>query len=67
VLTVQVDEARRGEIERILLDHGAVDAGDRGEAYRSSGWQQYDPTAPAYTPEEIARERGLYGRDDPRV
>jgi len=38
-----------------------------GEAYRSSGWQQYDPAAPAYTPEEIARERDLYGRGDPRV
>ena len=67
VLTVQVDDARRGEIERILLDHGAVDAHARGEAYRSSGWQQYDPAAPAYTPEEIARERDLYGRGDPRV
>ena len=67
VLTVQVDQARAGEIERILLDHGAVDAAARGEAYRSSGWQQYDPAAPAYTREEIARERDLYGRGDPRV
>jgi len=67
VLTVQVDEARADAIERILLDHGAVDAEARGEAYRSSGWRQYDPAAPVYTPEEIARERDLYGRGDPRV
>jgi hypothetical protein len=67
VLTVQVDDVRRGEVERILLDHGAVDASARGEAYRSSGWREYDPSAPAYTPEEIARERDLYGRGDPRV
>jgi hypothetical protein len=50
-----------------MLENGAVDAAARGQAYRSSGWTGYDPRAPAYTRDEIARERDLYGRGDTRV
>ncbi len=67
VLTVQADEAQASQIQAILLENGAVDAAARGQAYRASGWTRYDPAAPAYTPEEIARERGLYGRGDTRI
>lgn len=67
LLTVQVEEDQAAQIEEILLENGAVDAAARGEAYRASGWTRYDPGAPAYTPEEIARERDLYGRGDTRV
>jgi len=42
--------------------YGAVDASTRGTAYRESGWSSYDADAPAYTPEEIARERSQYSR-----
>jgi hypothetical protein len=67
VLTVQAEDERRGEIEQVLLENGAIDAIARGEAYRSAGWQRYDPDAPPYTPDEITRERDLYPRDVPRV
>ncbi len=39
----------------------AVDAASRGEAYRASGWSTFDPAAPVYTPEQVARERAAYG------
>lgn len=69
VVTVQVEDERRGEIEQVLLENGAIDAIARGEAYRSAGWQRYDPDAPPYTPDEITRERDLYRqrRDIPGV
>ncbi|MGL4965876.1 MAG: hypothetical protein ACRC67_31940 [Inquilinus sp.] len=67
LLTVQVEPDQAAQVEEILLENGAVDAAARGEAYRSSGWTRYDPAAPAYTPDEIARERDLYGRGDTRV
>jgi hypothetical protein len=67
ILTIQVDDGRRDQIKQVLFDHGAVDARVRGDAYRSSGWKQYDPASPVYTPEEMARERNLYGRSDPQV
>lgn len=67
LLTVQAEQDRAGEIQEIMLESGAVDAAARGQAYRSAGWTGYDPSAPAYTPEEIARERDLYGRGHTRV
>jgi hypothetical protein len=67
LLTVQVEEDQAARVEEIFLENGAVDAAARGEAYRTSGWTRYDPAAPAYTPEEIARERDLYGRGDTRI
>jgi hypothetical protein len=67
LLTVQVEQDRASEVQEIMLENGAVDDAARGQAYRSSGWTGYDPNAPAYTPEEIARERDLYGRGDTRI
>ena len=67
LLTVQVEQDQAAQVEEILLENGVVDAAARGEAYRSAGWTRYDPAAPAYTPEQIARERDLYGRRDTRV
>ncbi|TSD90527.1 hypothetical protein FFK22_001540 [Mycobacterium sp. KBS0706] len=67
LLTVQVEQDQAAQVQEILLENGAIDAAARGEAYRSSGWTRYDPRAPVYTPDEIARERDLYGRGDTRV
>lgn len=67
LLTVQVEQDQAAQVEEILLENGAVDAAARGAAYRSSGWTRYDPASPIYTPDEIARERDLYGRGDTRI
>ena len=43
-----------------IMDEGAFDVASREELYRNSGWNGYDPKAPAYSVEEIRRARGEY-------
>jgi hypothetical protein len=59
LVTVRVPDAERGRVERIL-DRSAVNIGDRGAAYRQSGWKGFDPAAQPYTAEEVRRERERY-------
>jgi hypothetical protein len=60
LVTARVDDLQETEVRAILLRAGAVDLSTRGRLYRDSGWSSFDATAPAYTSEEIARERSLY-------
>jgi len=48
------------ETARRILDGAGVDTLQRAAAYRASGWQAYDPAAPAYSADEIAGERDRY-------
>jgi len=59
IVTAKVPEE---EVARYtaIMDNAAIDVTQRAAVYRSSGWQGYDPTAPAYTSEEIRRERESY-------
>jgi hypothetical protein len=43
-----------------IMSRNDVDVASRADVYRKSGWKGYDPAAPAYTPDEIRRERELY-------
>jgi hypothetical protein len=43
-----------------IMDRQALDVRSRELAYRNSGWKGYDPSAPAYDPEQVRRERELY-------
>jgi hypothetical protein len=43
-----------------ILDGSAIDMEKRAALYRTNGWTGFDPAAPAYTPEEIRRERETY-------
>ncbi len=61
LVTARVPEAERARAEAILA-RNAVDIRDRGAAYRKSGWKGYDPSAPAYTADQVRRERELYRR-----
>ena len=56
-----VPEAEKARVEA-LLDRSAVNIRDRGMAYRKSGWSQFDPNAPVYTPDQVRKERDLYRR-----
>ena len=58
-LTARVPEAERARAEAIL-ERNAVKISDRGAVYRKSGWKGYDPSAPAYTADQVRRERDLY-------
>lgn len=45
----------------IMNQAGAVDIDTRVEQYRQTGYERYDPNAPAYTDEDVRRERERYG------
>jgi hypothetical protein len=45
-----------------LMDHSAVNIGERGAAYRQAGWKSFNPTGTPYTADQIRRERDLYMR-----
>ena len=62
LVTVQADDARVGEAERILNDQRPVDIAARRKHYSDAGWSAYDPKAPGYTAEQIRKERELYGK-----
>jgi hypothetical protein len=60
LVVVRVADAREAEARSILLRQRAVDLNTRGRMYRESGWSSFDANAPAYTADEVARERTLY-------
>jgi hypothetical protein len=43
-----------------ILDRSAVNITQRAGLWRKNGWQGYDPAAPAYTADEIRRDRSAY-------
>jgi hypothetical protein len=45
---------------KAILSRNDVNVVARESAYRNSGWTGYNPTAPAYTADEVRRERDLY-------
>ena len=60
LVSVKADGAHVAQAEAILNRYKHVDVRARGEAYRSSGWTSFNPSAPAYTTDEIATERARY-------
>jgi len=56
LVSARVSDADRDRCTAIL-DRGAIDVRLRIAAYRETGWASYDPKAPPYTAQEIARER----------
>ena len=64
LVSVKADEDRAVEIRQILDGRRGVEADRRGEAYRLSGWTQFDKDAGPYTTEQVMRERDLYRGED---
>jgi hypothetical protein len=60
LVSAKVSDSLADQAESILNRHRGVDAGTRGAAYRQSGWTAFDDKAPAYTRDEIERERSAY-------
>ena len=60
LVSARVDDADYDGVEAALQRFHAVDATTRGQAYRASGWSQFDPSAPAYTSDQVVRERSAY-------
>ena len=62
LVSVRAEEARAAQAEKILNAQGPVDIGGRRDYYTKAGWSKYDPAAPAYTADEIRKDREQYGR-----
>ncbi len=60
LVTVNSPDDRAEEAVDILNGHGAVDIEQRGTTYKTAGYSGYTETAPAYTHEDITRERDTY-------
>lgn len=60
LVTVHANESRADEATAILNRHYPVDMNTRSEYYRSTGYTNYDPTLPAYTPDQVEAERARY-------
>jgi hypothetical protein len=60
LVTARVDDARAPVARQILQHRKWVDPTVRGAVYRESGWTSFDQSAPPYTPEQVAAERGRY-------
>ena len=67
LVSAKVPDSLVAEAESVLHRNRSVDATARGQAYRQGGWTSFDETAPAYTAEQIQRERTRYGRETSRV
>ena len=59
LVTARVPEADAGRVEAIM-DRSAVNIRDAAAMWQRNGWTRFDPKAPAYTADEIRRERELY-------
>jgi hypothetical protein len=59
IVTAKVSDDDAAKYHAIMSEHD-FDISAREGAYRKSGWTGYDAGAPAYTAEEIRRERELY-------
>ena len=59
LVTARVPDGERTRFEAIL-DRSAVNVRERANLYQQGGWSRFDPNAPAYTEEQIRRERELH-------
>ncbi|BDI28910.1 hypothetical protein CCAX7_009610 [Capsulimonas corticalis] len=57
LITVTAAEHLAQRALEVFHNHGAVDIDRRAEHFHSTGYSGYDPNAPAYEDDEIARER----------
>lgn len=60
LVSVRAEDDEAGRIESLLDGARGVDAGSRGEAYRSEGWTGFDASAVPYSSAQAASERARY-------
>lgn len=62
LVSARVADADVSRAETALNRTTSVDVATRGAANRKSVWTGFHETAPAYTPDEINRDRASYGQ-----
>jgi hypothetical protein len=55
-----VPDADRTRLDAIL-NTSAVNLRDRSAAWQKNGWTTFDPASQPYGPDEVRKERELYG------
>ena len=63
LVSVKAHDDEIAAVEAVLNERRGVDATERGDAYRQTGWTGFDPAATPYSADEIVRERTLYGEE----
>ncbi|MBT2246900.1 hypothetical protein JQK15_25730 [Sphingobium sp. BHU LFT2] len=63
LLSAKVPDDRVQEVKAVLDRTRVVDIQERGRVYRESGWSTFDENVPAYSADEVARERATYAPD----
>jgi len=59
LVTVRTDDARAATVERIVNSGNHRDWQERDTAYRSEGWDRFDPDAPAWEPRDAQLDRSV--------
>lgn len=60
LVTAKVPDAMATQAQAILERNRSVDLNARSAAYREGGWTSFDESAPAYSADEVQRERSRY-------
>jgi len=60
LVTARVADLKAPEAQSILDSQKSVDLNSRARVYHDTGWSAFDPDAPVYTADQIAKERTLY-------
>jgi hypothetical protein len=60
LVSARVPEADHARLDAIL-NMSAVNLRDRSDAWRKSGWTTFNPANQPYGPDEVRKERQLYG------
>jgi hypothetical protein len=60
LVSVRIADDRAHDVEAILERHGGVIAEKRRSAYRSEGWERFDPSAEPYDRDRVVTERARY-------
>lgn len=60
LVTARVPDQDRARLDA-LLNERAVNLQERSAAWQKSGWNDFDAASPPLSPEDIGRERELYG------
>lgn len=62
LVSARVDDAHVAEAQAVLDGATPVNLNDRELVYRKGGWNSFDPNAPAYTADQVVKERASYPR-----
>ena len=60
LVSAKVTDDHVAQANTVLDRNKSVDLASRGAAYRQAGWTQFDDNAPAFTSDEIDRDRASY-------